>query len=124
MARVGFVVLVAGVVGPQAAAGSTAAHLAFVLPVAEPASAGAVGHQLLVWVLAGALCIPAVLRLLWVEAQIDDLCSLEADLMGTAARRGRPTGAILGPAVSGWRSWPARGDGATGRRTPRRPIRG
>ena len=59
MAVVGFGVLFAGVVSPQAVAASTAALLFFVLPVSEQAPASAIGDRLLGWVLAGVLCIRA-----------------------------------------------------------------
>jgi uncharacterized membrane protein YccC len=64
MALVGFVVLFAGIVSPQAAVASTAALLVFVLPdaVAQPTSA--IGPRLIGWAFAGALCIPATM-LLW-----------------------------------------------------------
>jgi hypothetical protein len=64
MALVGFLVLFAGIVSPQAAVASTAALLVFVLPdaVAQPTSA--IGPRLIGWAFAGALCIPATM-LLW-----------------------------------------------------------
>jgi uncharacterized membrane protein YccC len=64
MALVGFLVLFAGIVSPQAAVASTAALLVFVLPdaVAQPTSA--IGPRLIGWAFAGALCIPAAM-LLW-----------------------------------------------------------
>jgi uncharacterized membrane protein YccC len=64
MAVVGFGVLFAGIVSPQVASASTAALLLFVLPVAVPQPAAAVGPRLLGWMVAGAFCIPASL-LLW-----------------------------------------------------------
>ena len=64
MAVFGFAVLFAGAVSPQAAVGATAALLTFVLPVAVPAQASAVGSRLAGWALAGAFCIPAVM-LVW-----------------------------------------------------------
>ena len=64
MAVFGFAVLFAGSVSPQAAVGATAALLTFVLPVAVPAGASAVGSRLAGWALAGAVCIPAVM-LVW-----------------------------------------------------------
>ena len=63
MGAVGFVVLFAGVVSPQAVAGSTAALLTFVLPVAGVAGPSAIPDRLLGWALAGAVCIPAALVL-------------------------------------------------------------
>ncbi len=59
MAGVGFAVLFAGILSPQAATASTAALLTFVLPVAVAQPPGAVGPRLVGWALAGALCIPA-----------------------------------------------------------------
>ena len=56
MAVAAFLVLFAGVVSPAAAAGSTAALLTFVLPVAVPAASSAVGDRLLGWVIAGVVC--------------------------------------------------------------------
>lgn len=64
MAVFGFAVLFAGAVSPQAAVGATAALLTFVLPVAVPAGASAVGSRLAGWALAGVICIPAVM-LVW-----------------------------------------------------------
>lgn len=64
MALFGFAVLFAGAVSPQAAVGATAALLTFVLPVAVPASASAVGSRLAGWVLAAMFCVPAVM-LVW-----------------------------------------------------------
>ncbi len=64
MAAFGFAVLFAGAVSSQAAVGATAALLTFVLPVAVPAGASAVGSRLAGWALAGVFCIPAVM-LVW-----------------------------------------------------------
>ncbi len=64
MAVFGFAVLFAGALSPQAAVGGTAALLTFVLPVAVPAGASAVGSRLVGWAVAGAVCIPAAL-LVW-----------------------------------------------------------
>jgi uncharacterized membrane protein YccC len=72
MAVFGFAVLFAGAVSPQAAVGATAALLTFVLPVAVPAGASAVGSRLAGWALAGAVCIPAVM-LVWSERWHDPL---------------------------------------------------
>ncbi len=57
MAVVGFVVLFAGIISPQAATGSTAASLLFVLPVAVAQPASAVGPRLVGWV-AGRRLVP------------------------------------------------------------------
>ena len=100
MAVFGFAVLFAGVVSPQAAVGATAALLTFVLPVAVPAGASAVGSRLAGWALAGAFCIPAVM-LVWSGRWHDPL-------RRKAARR-RPGG---GPAGRG----PRRGVTSTARR--------
>ena len=72
MAVVGFVVLFAGVVVPQAATASTAAILTFVLPVAVAAPPSAVGARLAGWALAGLVCIPACL-LVWPTPWHDEL---------------------------------------------------
>ena len=72
MAVVGFGVLFAGIVSPQAATGSTAALLTFVLPVAVVQPASAVGPRLIGWALAAATCVPACL-LVWPTPWHDDL---------------------------------------------------
>jgi uncharacterized membrane protein YccC len=72
MAVVGFSVLFAGIVSPQAATASTAALLTFVLPVAVAQPASAVGPRLLGWVFAAAVCIPACM-LVWPTPWHDDL---------------------------------------------------
>ncbi len=72
MALVGFGVLFAGIVSPQAASASTAALLVFVLPVAVAQPVAAVGPRLLGWTIAGAFCIPACL-LIWPAPWHDDL---------------------------------------------------
>jgi hypothetical protein len=72
MALVGFGVLFAGIVSPQAANASTAALLMFVLPVAVPQPVAAIGPRLLGWVMAGAFCIPASL-LIWPRPWHDTL---------------------------------------------------
>ncbi|MGD0311915.1 MAG: FUSC family protein [Acidimicrobiales bacterium] len=72
MAVVGFAVLFAGIVAPQAASASTAALLLFVLPVAVAQPAGAVGPRLVGWAFAGAFCIPACL-LIWPPPWHDEL---------------------------------------------------
>ncbi|WP_433174769.1 hypothetical protein [Actinoallomurus sp. CA-150999] len=64
MAVVGFIVLFAGVVNGYAAAGATAAILAFVLPVTIPAPLSAVPSRLEGWALAAGAGIAAQL-LLW-----------------------------------------------------------
>ncbi len=72
MAGVGFAVLFAGIVSPQAATASTAALLTFVLPVAVAQPPGEVGPRLVGWALAGALCIPACM-VIWPPPWHDDL---------------------------------------------------
>lgn len=64
MAAVGFAVLFAGILGPQATAGTVAALLAFVLPVAVAAPPGEIPARLAGWLLAAALVLPATV-LLW-----------------------------------------------------------
>ena len=96
MAVVGFGVLFAGVVSPQAVAASTAALLFFVLPVSEQASATAIGDRLLGWAIAGLLCIPVAL-FVWAERWHDplrhalgDAARSVADLLDEGARSGGP----------------------------------
>ena len=72
MAVMGFAVLYAGIVAPQAATASTATLLMFVLPVAVAQPASAIGHRILGWVLAGAFCVPACL-FLWPTPWHDNL---------------------------------------------------
>ena len=78
MAVFGFAVLFAGAVSPQAAVASTAALLTFVLPVAMPAGASAIGSRLAGWGLAAAFCIPAVM-LVWPGRWHDPLRRAVAD---------------------------------------------
>ena len=59
MALVGFAVLFAGVVAPQAATATTAALLTFVLPVAVAQPASAIGPRLIGWTIAAVFCITA-----------------------------------------------------------------
>ncbi len=72
MAVVGFGVLFAGIVSPQAATASTAALLTFVLPVAVVQPASAVGPRLVGWAIAVAACVPACL-LVWPAPWHDEL---------------------------------------------------
>ena len=72
MALVGFAVLFAGIVAPQAATASTAALLTFVLPVAVAQPASAVGPRLLGWTLAAAFCITACM-VMWPPPWHDNL---------------------------------------------------
>ena len=94
MAVAAFLVLFAGVVSPAVAAGSTAALLTFVLPVAVPAAASAVGDRLLGWAVAGVVCIPAAV-FLWPGRWHDALrhtmaaaATAVADLLEVGAGRG------------------------------------
>jgi uncharacterized membrane protein YccC len=64
MGIVGFGVLFAGIVSPQAATSSTAALLMFVLPVTVTQPAAATGPRLVGWIIASAFCIPACM-LVW-----------------------------------------------------------
>ena len=72
MALVGFGVLFAGILGPQASAGTVAALLAFVLPVAVAAPPGDIPARLVGWLLAAALALPATV-LLWPRTSGGDL---------------------------------------------------
>jgi uncharacterized membrane protein YccC len=72
MAGVGFAVLFAGIVSPQAAAASTATLLLFVLPVAVVQPATAVGPRLIGWSFAGVICIAACM-FLWPTPWHDEL---------------------------------------------------
>ena len=72
MAVIGFLVLFAGIVTPQAATGATAALLTFVLPVAVAQPASAIGPRLVGWLLAGVIAIPACL-LVWPPPWHDNL---------------------------------------------------
>jgi hypothetical protein len=72
MAVVGFVVLFAGILAPQAATASTASLLTFVLPVAVAQPVSAIGPRLVGWALAGVICIPACMWV-WPTPWHDDL---------------------------------------------------
>ena len=85
MALVGFVVLYAGIVAPQAATGATAALLTFVLSVAVAQPASAVGPRLLGWTLAAAFSIGACL-LIWPPPWHDDLRRRLAAAVSALAR--------------------------------------
>ena len=93
MGVVGFVVLFAGILSPLAATASTAALLTFVLPVAVPAPASAIGDRLLGYVLAAAAAITACL-FLWpppwhddLRRRVSDVVMAMARLIGAQARR-------------------------------------
>ncbi len=85
MAIVGFMVLFAGIVTPQAATAATASILTFVLPVAVAQPAGAIGPRLIGWGLANALCIPACLTV-WPTPWHDDLRRRLSATMSALAR--------------------------------------
>jgi uncharacterized membrane protein YccC len=72
MALVGFAVLFAGIVAPQAATATTAALLTFVLPVAVAQPASAIGPRLLGWTIAAVFCIAACM-LVWPPPWHDNL---------------------------------------------------
>jgi uncharacterized membrane protein YccC len=72
MALVGFALLYAGIVAPQAATASTAALLTFVLAVSVAQPASAVGPRLLGWTLAAAFCITACM-VVWPPPWHDNL---------------------------------------------------
>jgi uncharacterized membrane protein YccC len=87
MGVVGFAVLFAGIVTPQAATASTAVLLTFVLPVAVAQPASAIGDRLLGWLLAGAASIAACF-FLWAPPWHDNLrrrLSAAADAIGRLA---------------------------------------
>ncbi len=72
MGAVGFAVLFAGIVAPQAATSSTAALLVFVLPVAVAQPTSAISARLVGWMLASAASTAACL-LLWPPPWHDNL---------------------------------------------------
>jgi uncharacterized membrane protein YccC len=72
MGVVGFAVLFAGIVTPQAATASTAALLMFVLPVSVAQPASAIGPRIVGWTIAAAFCIPACM-LAWPPPWHDNL---------------------------------------------------
>ncbi len=72
MALVGFGVLFAGIVAPQAATATTAALLTFVLPVAVAQPASAIGPRLVGWTIAAVFCIAACM-LVWPPPWHDNL---------------------------------------------------
>jgi hypothetical protein len=85
MAVVGFLVLFAGIVAPQAATAATAALLLFVLPVAVAAPPSQIGPRLLGWVLAAAVSIPACM-FVWPTPWHDTLRTRLAAALNAVAR--------------------------------------
>jgi len=85
MGLVGFAVLFAGIVAPQAATAATAALLTFVLPVSVAAPASAVGPRLVGWTLAAAFCITACL-VVWPAPWHDNLRRRLAAAVSAVAR--------------------------------------
>ena len=85
MAVVGFAVLFAGIVAPQAATASTAALLTFVLPVAVAQPVSAIGPRLIGWTLAAAFCITACM-LVWPPPWHDNLRRRLAAAVSAVAR--------------------------------------
>ena len=72
MAVVGFAVLFAGVLSPLVGAGTIAALLTFVLPIAVAAHPDEIPARLAGWLIAGVLAVPAIL-LVWPRPFHDDL---------------------------------------------------
>ena len=72
MAVVGFAVLFAGVLSPLVSAGTIAALLTFVLPIAVAAHPDEIPARLAGWLIAGVLAVPAIL-LVWPRPFHDDL---------------------------------------------------
>ena len=72
MALVGFGVLFAGIVAPQAATATTAALLTFVLPVAVAQPVSAIGPRLVGWTIAAVFCIGSCM-LVWPPPWHDNL---------------------------------------------------
>ena len=85
MGVVGFAVLFAGIVAPQAATATTAALLTFVLPVAVAQPVSAIGPRLLGWTLAAVFSITACM-LVWPPPWHDNLRRRLAATMLAVAR--------------------------------------
>lgn len=85
MGVVGFAVLFAGIVAPQAATASTAALLTFVLPVAVAQPVSAIGPRLIGWTLAAAFCVTACM-LVWPPPWHDNLRRRLAAAVSAVAR--------------------------------------
>ncbi len=84
MLLVGFAVLYAGIVAPQAATASTAALLTFVLPVSVAQPASAVGPRMVGWTMAAAACTGACL-LIWPPPWHDNLRRRLAEAVSAVA---------------------------------------
>jgi len=78
MLVVGFGVLFAGIVSSVLAAATASVLLAFILPVATPATAAAIPDRLAGWLLAGAVSLPAI-TLLWPAPVREPLRDAAAD---------------------------------------------
>jgi uncharacterized membrane protein YccC len=85
MGIVGFGVLFAGIVAPQAATATTAALLTFVLPVAVAQPVSAIGPRLIGWTIAAAFCISACM-FLWPPPWHDNLRRRLAAAISAVAR--------------------------------------
>ena len=85
MAVVGFVVLFAGIVAPQAATATTAALLTFVLPVAVAQPASAIGPRLVGWTIGASSASPACM-LVWPPPWHDNLRRRLAAAVSAVAR--------------------------------------
>ncbi|HEX4433758.1 MAG TPA: FUSC family protein [Acidimicrobiales bacterium] len=85
MAVVGFAVLFAGIVAPQAATATTAALLTFVLPVAVAQPVSAIGPRLIGWAIAGVACIAGCM-FVWPPPWHDNLRRRLASAVSAVAR--------------------------------------
>ena len=85
MGVVGFAVLFAGILAPQAATATTAALLTFVLPVAVVQPVSAIGPRLIGWTLAAAFCVTACM-LVWPPPWHDNLRKRLAAAVSAVAR--------------------------------------
>jgi uncharacterized membrane protein YccC len=85
MAVVGFAVLFAGIVAPQAATATTAALLTFVLPVAVAQPVSAIGPRLIGWTIAAVFSITACM-LVWPPPWHDNLRRRLAAAISAVAR--------------------------------------
>jgi len=85
MGIVGFGVLFAGIVAPQAATATTAALLTFVLPVAVAQPVSAIGPRLIGWTIGACFCIAACM-FLWPPPWHDNLRRRLAAAISAVAR--------------------------------------